>query len=151
MKLPQNTTLGNLRMLEVLDFYDFPRLFVCANAAGQHFIAIWHDDVPGGTVWLYAAINVFQIPAFTSGALDIRDAFLRAADDQVMRVTTRASGAEVVRVPCEELDEDSLPPAGDRISPPAPLPNRRPARQRQNTPAHGAPTFKPALVIGGSR
>lgn len=136
MKLPANTALGRtLRMVEVLDFYDFPRLFICANAAGQHYIAIWHDDVVGGTVWLYAAVNQFKLSPLLAGQCDIRDLFLRADDGQVLRVVTRVDGATVEAIPCEALDPSGLPPAEDRIGTRF-IPNRRPLRAKRPTPTH---------------
>lgn len=135
MKLPTNTALGRtLRMVEVLDFYDFPRLFICSNAAGQHYVAIWYDDVDGGTVWLYAAVNQFKLSPLVAGQCDIRDLFLHADDGQVLRVTTRVDGAMVETVPCETLDPTTLTP----VMPPA----HTVLRAAYPDPA---PTFSPLL------
>lgn len=131
MKLPQNTALGRqLVMVEVLDYYDFPRLFLSRNDAGHLYLAIWQDDAPGGDVWLYAASSLFRARRLCDGMMDIRDAFLSAEDGQVLRVTTGPETV-VVTVPCGELNADELPPEGDRLRVAKLIPNNRPASNKR--------------------
>jgi hypothetical protein len=42
--LPQSTILGRLKIIEVYEFYDIPRLFCCRNAAGQHYLVLSIDE-----------------------------------------------------------------------------------------------------------
>lgn len=132
MKLPENTVLGaTLTMLKVYDRYDFPRLFVCVNGAGHHYLAIWQNETEAGDVWLYAATDTNSLGPVAMGLRDIRDAFLDAPAGVVLRVTTSKHGATVEPVRCEDLAADDLPPAGDKLRPQLLL-NRPTVQPRNN-------------------
>jgi hypothetical protein len=51
--LPNSKLTGVLKLQEVFDFYDGPKLFTCSNAVGQRFLGYWigSDDV-GDSYWL---------------------------------------------------------------------------------------------------
>ena len=42
--LPNRTCLGELEIVDVFDFYDFPRMFSCHNKSGQIFLALSVED-----------------------------------------------------------------------------------------------------------
>ena len=47
--LPIGSLLGDLKLVEVYEFYDIPRLFSAVNPAGQLFLAVNYDDFQNST------------------------------------------------------------------------------------------------------
>ena len=116
--LPQSTILGRLKILEVYDFYDIPRLFFCQNMAGQRYLALSIDDEEFSLVWLYVAISSKRFQALRTCQITLRDAYLKAEDDIVLKVVTRQDGYDTLElVYCPDIPEDWLPAAGELLSP----------------------------------
>jgi hypothetical protein len=116
--LPQSTILGRLKILEVYEFYDIPRLFCCQNAAGQRYLVLSIDEDEFSLVWLYVAISPQRFQALRISQITLRDAYLKAEDDIVLKVATRQDGYDTIElVYCPEIPEDWLPAAGELLSP----------------------------------
>jgi hypothetical protein len=116
--LPKSTSLGNLEIIEVYEYYDKPCLFSCRNAAGQIFLAVWVDETPDADKWLYVAMSSRRFEYIRSGGIDLHDAFLTAEDGFVFEIiiSHNDTPAEVRIIPGERLDEDSLPMPGEFLS-----------------------------------
>lgn len=106
--LPKRSMLGELEMMEVYDFFDFPRLFTCRNKSGQVFLSISVEDADHENVFLYSAISNSRYSVLTSGRLPIRDAFAMAENENVYRVTVGSDIDRVEILPCEDIPEDWL-------------------------------------------
>jgi len=116
--LPQSTILGRLKILEVYDFYDIPRLFFCQNMAGQRYLALSIDEEEFSLVWLYVAISPLRFEALRTGQITLCDAYLKAEDDIVLKVVTRQDSYDTIElVYCPEIPNDWLPAAGELLSP----------------------------------
>jgi hypothetical protein len=115
--LPTDTSLGRLDLVEVFEFFDFPRLFGCVNAAGQRFLALSVEDARDAFLWVYAAVSLERYAAVRAGNLDIRDAFSRTEDGYVARVSIPTHGpSKVDYVSCKDIPSEWLPDEGERIS-----------------------------------
>ncbi|MGB5961237.1 MAG: DUF6575 domain-containing protein [Coleofasciculaceae cyanobacterium] len=116
--LLQATTIGNLEMLEVYEYYDKPCLFSCRNGSGQIYLAVWIDETPNSDSWLYVPLSSRRFQYIRSGGIDLHDAFLMAEDNFVFQIITfnNDTPAEVTTIPCERLDEDLLPMAGEFLT-----------------------------------
>jgi len=116
--LPKSTSLGNLEIIEVYEYYDKPCLFSCRNAAGQIFLAVWVDETPDADKWLYVAMSSRRFEYIRSGGIDLHDAFLTAEDGFVFEIiiSHNDTPAEVRIISGERLDEDSLPMPGEFLS-----------------------------------
>ncbi len=86
--LPTDSFLGNLELLEVYVFYDCPKLFACQNLSGQIFLAVWIDETDDADIWLYVSMSPNRFKAIHSGYLDLHDAYAKAEDRWVHKVTT---------------------------------------------------------------
>lgn len=116
--LPPHTFLGNLTIIDVHVFYDWPRLFTCQNAGGQLFLAVWFDETEEADLWLYANLSPQRLATIRTGQIDLYDAFRAAENGGVYQVTTyydeKVSQSEVVS--CSTVDEVWLPKRGQRLS-----------------------------------
>lgn len=115
--LPQSTILGRLKMIEVYEFYDIPRLFSCQNAAGQYYLVLSIDEDDFSQVWLYVAMSHRRFQELRLSQLELRDAYQRAEDEIVLKVVTRKDGYDTVElVSCTQIPEDWLPFTGEFLS-----------------------------------
>lgn len=56
--LPQHTALGkDLRMVEVLSYYDQPVSFICKNKDDVHYLAFLAEENVFGKIYIYALLN----------------------------------------------------------------------------------------------
>lgn len=116
--LPKNTPLGEIRILEVFEYYDIPLLFVCTNTNGQLFIAVSLND--GETIheWLYTPISDIIALKLRKGLIDFREAFLTPVSGVVFNVLVHVDGkADVIIKSTSDLPKEWLPYQGERVNP----------------------------------
>ncbi len=118
--LPVGTELGDLRIIEVIEYYDRPLLFACKNNLGRLYLAVIVDDTGDTESWLYAEMSSARWQHVRSGGIDLHDAFAKAEDRWVYRVsqesqTGRVSALE--RVNREDIRETEIPVHGEHVGP----------------------------------
>ncbi len=116
--LPEGTQLGNLRIVDVLDFYDGPKLFVARNTIGSYFLSLWADEDGQNNWWLYLPISQRQLDELYSGTLSIREAYIGAEENFVYSIgepISRGGRFQLEIIQSSDLDYDLLPPEGDRL------------------------------------
>ena len=115
--LPDGTALGRLKLVEVYDYYDGPRLFAAQNATGSLFLSLWADETDAADTWLYLPISEEQLERVRAGQVDISQAYLQPEDGTVFLLTHRhaekAWSLEVLTPAV--LNREWLPPAGDSL------------------------------------
>lgn len=115
--LPLNTLLGNLRIVEILDWYDGPRLFVAENAAGHHYIAFWADEQEDVSLWLYSSVSESRISRLISGKLALRNIYTEPEDEVLFLVRLSHQVQSTVEVISpDRIEVDLLPPNGDFLT-----------------------------------
>lgn len=107
--LPTRTCLGELEVIEVFDFLDFPRLFSCRNKAGQIFLALSVEESANTAIFLYTAISLDRYRSLISGDLRIRDVIRLAEDNFVFNVEFTPSGETASMISCSEIPDNWLP------------------------------------------
>lgn len=109
--LPQNTKLGELKLVEVYINYDFPRIFCAIDSLGQKYLAYWCEDNDDSFDWFYLPISEEQLDNIVQNKVSIYEAYT-SVRNSVFLVNTPHSGkndsAEIV-----ELVDDSLLPEKD--------------------------------------
>lgn len=116
--VPVGTLLGNLRMTQILDWYDGPRTFVVENASGARFVAFWADDEGNDSLWLYAPISDRHVVEASMGRIDLRDLFCRPDDGFVYLVRLFPDNqASLSYGRPVEFDDEYFPIPGDRLRP----------------------------------
>ncbi len=113
--LPIGTALGDLRITEVIEYYDRPLLFACQNTLDHLYLAVLVDEADGVEFWLYAPMSVGRWQQIRANAIDLHDAFAAAETGQVWRIEQATDSGEVLHcnaVACSELSVDELPLTG---------------------------------------
>jgi hypothetical protein len=112
--LPVNTFLGKLRIVEVLDWYDGPRLFIAENVSGSRYVAFWADEQENENLWLYSSVSENRIASLVSGQLDLRSIYTDPEDEVIflIRLTNDQQSSIDTIVP-DQLEQDLLPPYED--------------------------------------
>lgn len=78
--LPRDSTLGHLELVQVLDFYDFPRTFVCRNRTGSEFLVFSVEQSERSLKWLYIPVSRQRLRNLRRGQLTLRSAILEAEE-----------------------------------------------------------------------
>lgn len=149
--LPENTHLGALSVLEILEYYDGPRLFSAESKSGRVYLVVWLGDEGTADQWLYVPISHGRLVSVRHGKVPLREAFARAEDGIVFRVSVDrgSAGATVEPVRCDQLADDDLP-APDvtlGIRDGASMPSRE-AFELALNPPHARPHEAPAGLVG---
>lgn len=115
MTLPLDTELGTLRIVDILDWYDGPKLFVAENAVGTRYFALWADEFPDANEWLYVPVSETRLNDLYTRTVSIREAYVAPEEPFVYRIRVRPSGrkTKVTRVHPRDLEIDDLPPEDD--------------------------------------
>src|SRR5260370_25873789 len=85
-----------LKIVEVFDAYDGPRLFSARDAAGRLFLALWVDERGDESVWLYLPLSLKRLTALKQNETDLRSAFVESEDKVVFRVIQANKGGSLV-------------------------------------------------------
>lgn len=114
--LAKNTKLGKLEVLEIYEFYDIPRLFLCSNQYGHYYLVLSVSETDEDHTWIYAAISKQRLKAVRAGKVDLHNAFKQTEDACVFKVTTMSTEPDTVTtVMCDELSSEWLPNKGPKL------------------------------------
>lgn len=113
ISLPQKTYLGELKISNIFQFYDFPRLFTCRNRSGAQFLVLSTFDDFNEYEWLYLPISNDKLAAVLDRKITLRNCYETAEDGYLFKVNTNFEGeAEVESIFPEQIPEDDLPIKG---------------------------------------
>jgi hypothetical protein len=116
--IPRDTILGPLRVLEVYEDYDGPRLFSAVNTAGHKYLSVWLGTEGRTERWLYVPVSDARLAQLRRGTVALRAAFAEPEGGSAVRVEIdRTSGqATASRVEASRLSDDELPERGETLS-----------------------------------
>lgn len=69
------TSLGNFIVIEILDYFDEPLLFSCADQTGRLFLAIVIDEIENINKWIFVPISLERLNEVKRGFIPLREAF----------------------------------------------------------------------------
>jgi hypothetical protein len=104
--------IGDLKILEVFEYIDGPKVFSCENSEGQVFVTNWIDTSPQSDTWFYVPVSKKRLAAIRTGKVSLRECILNVENDFLYEVITPAKGiGEVVvtKRAVETVVEDELP------------------------------------------
>tara|TARA_R110002167_G_scaffold70453_2_gene198685 strand:- start:93715 stop:94914 length:1200 start_codon:yes stop_codon:yes gene_type:complete len=108
--LPSNTVLGKLELLEVFEYYDFPRIFSCKNQTGQIYIVLSTHDDEDFCEWIYTPVSHERYNALCEGAIDLRSGIEQSENGFVFTVETYSgSAAKIEYRLIEQISDSELP------------------------------------------
>jgi hypothetical protein len=123
--LPVNTSLGQLQIFEIYEFYNMPVLFACKNQADTIYLAVWIDETDTADIWLYISVSPQRFAKIRAGQVDLHDAFAQPEDAVVLQVAIPKDAnakAQVESIPARQMDPSWPPLAGEFLDIPAALP-----------------------------
>ncbi len=126
--LPLDTSLGQLQIFEIYEFYNMPVLFACKNQADSIYLAVWIDETTDAFVWLYVPVSPRRFAKIRAGQIDLHDAFTKPEDGIALKVTVPNSPlqtAQVESIRAAEIDIDWAPLANEYLDVPDSLPRIR--------------------------
>ena len=110
--------IDKLEVIEVYDYYDFPLLFSCKNAAAQIYIAFIADELPEYKMWLYVEVSSARFNLIRSGEIDLFDTFTKPEMDRLIKVIVprnNSANFSSVEVSPSDLPNDIFPPVNDYL------------------------------------
>lgn len=109
--LPSGTVLGKLELGRVLEYYDFPRLFVCQSVTGQDYVAVSTFDDEMEFHWIYLPISSLRLESVMRGGVPLRQAFEAPEGGYLVRIVCYSDKRkpDVSYVLPEQIPEDDLP------------------------------------------
>lgn len=106
---PPDKGLGKLEIIEVFDYYDFPRLFACKNRSGQKFLALSVEDTSNTHIFLYSPVSSDRYDLLSQGRLSIREAYSNPEDGQIYKVEISSEGSSVSSMEVNDIPDRWLP------------------------------------------
>lgn len=105
----------------ILDYYDFPQLFVGADVDDDQRLVccVAVDDGDGGPIYLCTPISTARLAALTDGKIDLRSVF-ESPEEAIFFPASAASHENVLELHAAGITtvpEDQLPGHGFLVSP----------------------------------
>ena len=114
--LAKNTELGKLEILEVYEYYDIPRFFLCSNQYGYYYLSLSVSDSDDGHGWLYAHVSKARLKKIRTGKINLYSAFKETEDGCVFKITTLGENSDTVEtLLCNDVPDELLPLKGTEL------------------------------------
>lgn len=106
--------MRKLNLIQSLEFYDVPQIFVAADATGTRYLCTLFSQEPDVEYCLGVQISEPRLMAFIGGQLDLRDAYLHPEVENALYIVEVTKGELKATTPLQptELSEEMLPEAG---------------------------------------
>lgn len=110
LKLPINTILGELRIIQTFQYFDIPRLFTCSNKSGFKYLVLSTYDDEEKYEWIYLPISNDRLSLILSNNMSLRNAFTNPEDNLIYKVTSDYEGnSNVINTLPNVLKDEDLP------------------------------------------
>jgi superfamily II DNA or RNA helicase len=113
-----------LKVLEVYEYYDGPRLFASVNQTGSVFLVLWIRFTGTSDEYYVQRMSFHRFRQVRNGEISLRDAFIRAesAGIVVLRIDRETDEAQTRHLNSGQIDESVLPLQGEALQLKSPLP-----------------------------
>lgn len=110
--------LGELKVKEMLLYYDRPFIFYCEDDVGTCYIAHLVDDDENGECWFLVPSSRLRVEHLRCGKITLRQSILNAEPGWIWQITTPYDGSEglLEKRECKNLDERDLPAEDTALS-----------------------------------
>lgn len=118
------TKLGSLKVLEVYEYYDGPRLFASVNETGSVFLVLWIRSNATTDEYYVQPISLNRFREMRDGEIGLRDVFTRAenAGLVVLWIDRKSNEAHIRPLRSAQIDKSLLPLEGEALKLGSPLP-----------------------------
>ena len=116
--MPNGTSFGKMKLLEIYDYYDGPRLFLASDSNGSRHVAYWCGVADNHDKYYYVEVSESRLSDFKLGAIPIRDLYIEAENYEVnlVRIYKDSTNDDLSTMKSCNLADKSLPPVGDYIN-----------------------------------
>lgn len=103
--------MRKLTLKKILDYYDFPQIFVADDAMGTNYLCLLFAHDSDGFKYIGVQVSQQRLDTYIKGKLDLRDAYLSPeAENAVFLVTVKSQIITAARqLQPSEITEDMLP------------------------------------------
>ncbi|AZR72481.1 hypothetical protein BBF96_03250 [Anoxybacter fermentans] len=103
--------IGKLKILEIYEYYDGPRLFSCESISGQKYLAVWIDFDEDSERWLYVPVSNHRLSSVKRGLISLYEAFNCPEDGWLWDVKTffHDQSNIVTQITPNQLSKEDLP------------------------------------------
>ena len=118
------TTLGSLKVLEVYEYYDGPRLFASVNGNGSVFLVLWVGFTGKSDEYYVQPMSFHRFRQVRDGEISLRNAFTRpeGAGLVVLQIDRQSDEARTEHLNSNQINESLLPLPGEALKLESPLP-----------------------------
>ncbi len=120
----EGTSLKSLKVLEVYEYYDGPRLFASVNEAGSVFLVLWIKSTGNVDEYYVKPLSIQRFREMRGGEISLRDVFMRNEDAVVLllQVDRHSDQARAIQLEISQIDELLLPLPGEVLNLESPMP-----------------------------
>lgn len=104
-----------LTLVQILEYYDVPQIFVATDAMGTRYLCTLYDKAEtDGYKYIGAQISEPRLMAFIGGQLDLREAYLHPEVENAVYLVVAQNGTLTATTLLQQQDisENMLPEAG---------------------------------------
>ena len=113
-----NKDLGELEILEIYSYYDFPSIFSCRDAVGSLYIAAIAECSNVSDTWIYVKVSYDRLCLIHSGEIGLYEAFREPETGSIIRTiipNKLEDDAESGAIYPSELPDEMFPSKEDRL------------------------------------
>jgi uncharacterized protein DUF6575 len=107
-----DSPFGPLTIVEVFEYFDGPRLFLCRSDARQLFLAYWVDSHEQEEDWYLIPISRIRIRLLKALELDLRTAVKNSEGGMVWKLHVANGQLDSTPVNARDISDDTLPTPG---------------------------------------
>ncbi|NYF88569.1 hypothetical protein RBB79_03455 [Tunturiibacter empetritectus] len=118
------TILGRLKVLEIYEYYDGPRLFASSNQLGSVFLVLWIRSIEAVDEYYVQTMSLQLFQKLRNGQVSLRDVFLGGENGGLILLeVSRQSGKEkTAYITGEQIEKALLPFQGELVKATLPMP-----------------------------
>ncbi len=114
-----NKDLGELEILEIYSYYDFPSIFSCRDVVGGLYIAAIAECSDVSDTWIYVKVSYDRLCLIHSGEIGLYEAFREPETGSIIRAiipNELEDDAESGAIDPSELPDKMFPSKEDRLN-----------------------------------
>lgn len=114
-----NKDLGELEILEIYSYYDFPSIFSCRDVVGCLYIAAIAECSDVSDTWIYVKVSYDRLCLIHSGKISLYEAFREPETGSIIRAiipNELEDDVKSVAIDPSELPDKMFPSKEDRLN-----------------------------------
>lgn len=118
----EGTILGAMKVLEIYEYYDGPRLFASVNESRSIFLVLWTRFRGTSDEYYVQPLSIQRFREVRGGGISLREAFSKGTGLVVLEIDRESDTARARNLKADEIEESLLPLQGGALNLTSPLP-----------------------------